>query len=52
MGSPSEVDVEALRHENEQLKRKVEELQASLDEALSVNESTIISCKGMGGMIV
>lgn len=33
LGSPSEVDVEALRHENEQLKHKVEELQTRLDEA-------------------
>ncbi|KAJ3292994.1 hypothetical protein HK104_004839 [Borealophlyctis nickersoniae] len=32
LGGPSDVDVEALRHENEELKRKVDELQQKLDE--------------------
>jgi hypothetical protein len=31
LGSPSEIDVEALRMENEGLKAKVEELQLNLD---------------------
>ncbi|KAI9209412.1 uncharacterized protein BJ171DRAFT_408299, partial [Polychytrium aggregatum] len=32
LGGPSDVDVEALRAENDELKRKVEELQQRLDE--------------------
>ena len=32
LGGPSDVDVEALKHENDDLKRKVEELQARIDE--------------------
>ncbi|TPX38122.1 hypothetical protein SmJEL517_g00355 [Synchytrium microbalum] len=34
LGGPSNVDVEALKHENEDLRRKVDELQARLDEVL------------------
>ncbi|KAI8818732.1 uncharacterized protein EV422DRAFT_163072 [Fimicolochytrium jonesii] len=33
LGGPSDVDVEALKSENEELRRKVEELQQRLDEA-------------------
>ncbi|KAL3901190.1 MAG: hypothetical protein SGCHY_000792 [Lobulomycetales sp.] len=43
LGSPSEVDVEALREENEQLKQKVVELKASLEELSSTaNESAVV----------
>ena len=35
LGGPSDVDVEALKHENDDLKRKVEELQARIDELTS-----------------
>lgn len=36
LGGPSSLDVEALKHENEDLRRKVDELQARLDEMLKV----------------
>lgn len=32
LGGPSDIDVEALKHENDDLKKKVEELQARIDE--------------------
>ncbi|TPX44190.1 hypothetical protein SeLEV6574_g04638 [Synchytrium endobioticum] len=34
LGGPSSVDVEALKHENEDLRRRVDELQTRLDELL------------------
>jgi hypothetical protein len=40
LGGPSEIDVEALKHENDDLKRKVEELQNRIDEIL---EKPVIS---------
>jgi hypothetical protein len=40
LGGPSDIDVEALKHENEDLKRKVEELQARIDQLL---EKSVIS---------
>ncbi|KAJ3149537.1 hypothetical protein HDU86_006942 [Geranomyces michiganensis] len=39
LGGPSEVDVDALRAENEALKRKTEELQARLDELSGIGEA-------------
>ncbi|KAJ3027002.1 UNVERIFIED_CONTAM: hypothetical protein HDU68_004660 [Siphonaria sp. JEL0065] len=32
LGGPGDVDVEALKHENDELKKRVEELQARIDE--------------------
>jgi phage shock protein A len=32
LGGPSDVDIETLKHENEDLKRKVEELQQRIEE--------------------
>ncbi|KAJ3201468.1 hypothetical protein HK099_002235, partial [Clydaea vesicula] len=40
--APSEVDVEALRHENEQLKKKVDELQSQLDELNSSKKDGVV----------
>ncbi|RKO90384.1 hypothetical protein BDK51DRAFT_31134, partial [Blyttiomyces helicus] len=42
LGGPSDVDVEALRHENDELKRKVEELQAKIDE-LTAQACTLLA---------
>ncbi|KAJ3100824.1 hypothetical protein HDU96_010203 [Phlyctochytrium bullatum] len=39
LGGPSDIDVEALKHENEELKKRVEELQAKIDE-LSARATT------------
>ncbi|KAJ3393105.1 hypothetical protein HDU84_002782 [Entophlyctis sp. JEL0112] len=39
LGGPGDVDVEALKHENEELKRRVEELQARIDELTSPTQT-------------
>ncbi len=38
LGGPSDIDVEALKHENDDLKKKVEELQARIDELTAAAE--------------
>ncbi|KAI8902586.1 hypothetical protein BC833DRAFT_616524 [Globomyces pollinis-pini] len=35
LGGPSEVDAEALKHENEELKLRIEEMQGKIDQLLS-----------------
>ncbi|KAJ3219753.1 hypothetical protein HDU67_009565 [Dinochytrium kinnereticum] len=40
LGGPSDVDVEALKHENEELRRRVDELQLKIEELTSQRSNT------------
>ncbi|KAI8853111.1 hypothetical protein BC829DRAFT_367957 [Chytridium lagenaria] len=40
LGGPSDVDVEALRHENDELRRRVDELQLKIEELTTQRSNT------------